>query len=103
MVTFNNCDELLDFLHNNYANPVCEEAIFQGDKVRLSGYNPRDLDFVCFSPKYNRTIFFISKPSVYKTLVLTILIGSGRPDELYGIELPSYVKDELINTALGLY
>lgn len=102
MLEFSNCDELLDFLHDNYANPVCEEAIFQGEKVVLSGYNPQTTDFLVLSPKYNRTMFFISKTSVHKTFVLTILIGSGRPDELYGVELPSYVKDELIDTALGL-
>ena len=34
----NGCDELIEFLKENYQNPVCGDVLFQGDVVNINGY-----------------------------------------------------------------
>lgn len=34
----NGYDELIEFLKENYQNPVCGNVLFQGDVVNINGY-----------------------------------------------------------------
>ncbi len=101
---FNNCDELIKFLIDNHDNPICGNASFQGDSIDINGYaHPREIS-ECVPLSENSMEFFIigEVNEVTNTFVLVITDNAtDYPDEDYGVELPAYVRDELIATLKG--
>ena len=94
--TLNGCDELIEFLKESYQNPVCGNILFQGDMVEFNGYAvPKEGEVI---PVGNATFTVGTVNEVTDTFVLTI----GKfTDEDYGVELPAYVREELIATLKG--
>lgn len=100
----NNCNELIEFLKENYQNPVCGNVLFQGDVVNINGYGT-PMNASEFIPVSEDSIeFFIvgGVNEVTNTFVLVISANNtDYPDEDYGVELPAYVREELIATLRG--
>lgn len=91
----NNCDELKDFMMNHFENPLIGIANFQGNDVEFSGYAiPKDGEVIFVD---NHRAFKVGK-IIIDTFVLTL---SDVPDEGYGVELPSYIREELIDTLIN--
>lgn len=91
----NNCDELKDFMMNHFENPLIGIANFQGNDVEFSGYAiPKDGEVIFVD---NHRAFKVGK-IIIDTFVLTL---SDVSDEGYGVELPSYVREELIDTLIN--
>lgn len=99
--TLNNCDELLKFMFDTYDHPYDGYIEFQGDRVKFDfAYWEPDLFIV--SPKFPKTMFFLFT-GVFEegTIGLGILVGSGTLDAFPCVELPAYIKDELVATIKG--
>lgn len=95
IITLNNCDELKHFIINHFENPLIGIVNFQGDNVEFGGYAiPKDGEVIFVD---NHKSFKVGK-IIIDTFVLTL---SDVPDEGYGVELPSYVREELIATLKG--
>lgn len=99
---FNNCDDLINFMVENYNHPYIGEAVFQGDKILIDGFMPNiEVDtIIVASAKHPGAVFLVSPWSDGK-IELTIIIGKGNLDQKPGAILPAYVKDELITTIEG--
>lgn len=101
---FNNCNELIEFLKENYQNPVYGNVLFQGDVVNINVYGT-PMNASEFIPVSEDSIeYFIvgGVNEVTNTFVLVISANNtDYPDEAYGIELPAYVREELIATLIG--
>lgn len=96
--SFNNCDELRDFMMYHFDNPLNGTAFFQGDMVEFDGYAVPKKGEVIHIDSYdvNFTVGTINGGT--KTFVLTL----GKfTDEAFGVELPAYVREELIATLQG--
>lgn len=100
----NNCDDVLEFLVKTYKHPYCDEVFFQGDLHVADGFIPdiRIGTVIIDSPKYERTIFIVG-PEENGEFLLSIIIVSGTFDQMPGIVLPGYVREEIIATAKGEY
>lgn len=99
---FNNCDELVNFMVENYDHPYIGEASFQGDRVIFDGLMPNiSVDtIIVASAKHPRAVFLVS-PWHDGEIELSIITGKGNLDQKPGAILPAYVKDELIATIRG--
>lgn len=94
----NNCDALNAFLMTHKDNPISGIADFQGDMVEFSGYAVPKEGEVIPVDNYgvNYTVGAINE--VTNTFILTC----GKfTDEGFGVELPAYVREELIATLKG--
>lgn len=100
MLTFNNCDELLDFMYSNYNFPYQGYVEFEGDTIECCGMSPNTQGQLIVSPKYTRTAFFVGR-TVDDKFVLSIVKDSAFIDELPSVVLPKYVKTEIIATIKG--
>ena len=98
---FQGCDDLLKFMYDNYSEPYTAHADFEGTEVKFEfAYWEPDLFIV--TPLFPKTMFFIdTHVSERGTIGLGILVGSGTLDAFPCVELPAYVKDELIATIKG--
>ena len=92
----NNCDELRDFMMSHFDDPLNGTACFQGDMVEFNGYAvPKEGEVIPID-SVNFTVGTVNE--VTNTFVLTL----GKfTDEAYGVELPAYVREELIATLKG--
>ena len=90
-----NCDGLKAFLMFHIDDPICGTADFQGDMVEFTGYAvPKEGEVIPVDGYgVNFTVGTVNE--VTNTFVLTL----GKSiDEAYGVELPAYVREELIAT-----
>lgn len=93
-----NCDDLKAFLMFHIDDPICGTADFQGDMVEFTGYAvPKEGEVIPIDGyDVNYTVGAINE--VTNTFVLTF----GKfADEAYGVELPAYVREELIAILKG--
>lgn len=98
LVTLNSCDELRDFMIYNVDNPLNGTACFQGDMVEFNGYAVPKEGEVIPVYRYNEYFTVGTVNEVTNTFVFTL----GKfADEAYGVELPAYVREELIATLKG--
>ena len=94
----NSCDELRDFMIYHFDEPLSVIANFQGDVVEFDGYAvPKEGEVIPVdSYGVNFTVGTVNE--VTNTFVLTL----GKfADEAFGVELPAYVREELIATLKG--
>lgn len=92
----NNCDELRDFMMSHFDDPLIGTSCFQGDMVEFNGYAvPKEGEIIPID-SVNFTVGTVNE--VTNTFVLTLGKFS---DEAYGVELPAYVREELIATLKG--
>lgn len=92
----NSCDALKAFMLSHLDESLSGTADFQGDVVEFNGYGvPKEGEIIPVD-NYNFTVGTISE--VTNTFVLTL--GKSY-DEAFGVELPSYVRKELITTLKG--
>lgn len=94
----NNCDELKDFMMSHFDDPLNGTFCFQGDMVEFNGYAvPKEGEIIPVDGHdVNFTVGTINE--VTNTFVLTL---GKSTDEAYGVELPAYVREELIATLKG--
>lgn len=95
---FNNCDELRDFMVSHLDESLSAIADFQGGMVEFDGYAvPKEGEVIPVDGYgVNFTVGTINE--VTNTFVLTL----GKfADEAFGVELPAYVREELIATLKG--
>lgn len=92
----NNCDELRDFMMSHFDDPLNGTSCFQGAMVEFNGYAVPKEGEVIPVDSVNFTVGTVNE--VTNTFVLTLGKFS---DEAYGVELPAYVREELIATLKG--
>lgn len=94
----NNCDELRDFMMYHVDDPLNGTACFQGDMVEFNGYAVPKEGEVIPADGYGVDYTVGAINEVTNTFVLTL----GKfTDEAYGVELPAYMREELIATLKG--
>ena len=96
--TLNSCDDLRDFMLSHLDESLSGTANFQGDMVEFNGYAvPKEGEIIPVDGyDVNFTVGNVNE--VTNTFVLTL----GKfADEAFGVELPSYVREELISTLKG--
>ena len=94
----NNCDELRDFMMYHVDDPLNGTACFQGDMVEFNGYAVPKEGEIIPAEGYGVDFTVSTVNEVTNTFVLTL----GKfTDEAYGVELPAYVREELIATLKG--
>ena len=107
MKILNNCNELLAYLFEIYDDTkyACGgHIIFQGDICEIEGAIPDRECILMPSYKFPRTIFAIDDYDKNGQFTLYIFKGDSFVlDQTLAIELPNYVKDELIATIKGEY
>ena len=95
---FNSCDELRDFMLSHLDESLSVIADFQGGMVEFDGYAvPKEGEVIPVDGyDVNFTVGTVNE--VTNTFVLTL----GKfADEAFGVELPAYVREELIATLKG--
>ena len=107
MKRLNNCDELLAHLFEAYNDTkyACGGHImFQGDICEIGGVMPDRWCTLMPSCKFPRTVFVIDDYDRNGQFTLYIFKGDSFVlDQTLAVELPNYVKDELIATIKGEY
>ena len=94
----NSCDDLKAFMLSHLYEPISGTAEFQGDMVEFDGYAvPKEGEVIPVDGYgVNFTVGIVNE--VTNTFVLTL----GKfADEAFGVELPAYVREELIATLKG--
>lgn len=95
--TLNSCDDLKAFMLSHLGEYLSGTADFQGDMLEFDGYAvPKEGDIIPVDNHGNFTVGTVNE--VTNTFVLTL--GKSY-DEAFGVELPSYVREELISTLKG--
>ena len=96
-----NCNDLLQFMYENYSEPYTGPAEFEGIEVEFQfAYWEPELFIV--TPLFPQTMFFLdTHVTMEGNIALGILVGTGTLDAFPCVELPAYVKDELIATIKG--
>ena len=93
----NSCDDLKDFMLSHLDESLSGTADFQGDIVEFNGYAvPKEGEVIPIDNYGNFTVGTVNE--VTNTFVLTL---GKSVDEAFGVELPSYVRGELISTLKG--
>lgn len=93
----NSCDDLKAFMIAYLDESLSGTADFQGDTIEFNGYAvPKEGEIIPIDNCGNFTVGTISE--VTNTFVLTL--GKSY-DEAFGVELPAYVREELIATLKG--
>ena len=107
MKEINNCDELLAYLFEIYDDTkyACGGHImFQGDICEIGGVMPDRKCILMPSYKFPKTVFVIDEYDKDDEFNLYIFKGDSFVlDQTLAVELPNYVKDELIATIKGKY
>ena len=95
--TLNSCDDLKAFMLSHLDESLSGTANFQGDIVEFDGYAvPKEGEIIPVDKYSNFTVGIANE--VTNTFVLTL----GKfADEDFGVELPTYVREELIATLKG--
>ena len=90
----NSCDDLKAFMLSHLYEPISGTANFQGDIVEFNGYAvPKEGEII---PVDNYGNFIVGTvDEVTNTFVVTL---GKSVDEAFGVELPAYVREELITT-----
>ena len=93
----NSCGDLKAFMLSHLDESLSDTADFQGDIVEFNGYAvPKEGEVIPVDNYGNFTVGNASE--ITNTFVLTL----GKfADEAFGVELPSYVREELIATLKG--
>ena len=92
--TLNNCNDLRDFMVSHLDESLSDTANFQGDMIEFNGYAvPKEGEVIPVDYDVNFTVGTVS--DITNTFVLTL--GKSY-DEAFGVELPAYVREELITT-----
>ena len=94
----NSCDELRDFMLFHLDESLSGTADFQGDMVEFDGYAvPKEGEVIPVDDyDVNFTVGTVNRGT--NTFVFTL----GKfTDEALGVELPAYVREELIATLQG--
>ena len=90
----NSCDDLKAFMLSHLDEYLSGTAYFQGDMLEFDGYAvPKEGEIIPVDNYGNFTVGTVSE--VTNTFVLTL--GKSY-DEAFGVELPAYVREELIAT-----
>ena len=91
----NSCDDLKDFMLSHLDESLSDTANFQGDIVEFNGYAvPKEGEIIPVDG-YNVNFIVGTINEVTNTFILTL----GKfADEAFGVELPAYVREELITT-----
>ena len=90
----NSCDDLRDFMVSHLDESLSGTADFQGNIIEFNGYAiPKEGEIIPVDKYSNFTVGTVS--NITNTFVLTL----GKfADEAFGVELPAYVREELIAT-----
>ena len=90
----NNCDNLKAFMLCHLDDSLNDTANFQGTIIEFNGYAvPKEGEVIPVDDGVYFTVGTVNE--VTNTFVLTL----GKfADEAFGVELPSYVREELIAT-----
>ena len=92
--TLNSCDDLRDFMLSHLDESLSGTANFQGDMVEFNGYAvPKEGEIIPVDGYGDFTIGTVDE--VTNTFVVTL---GKSVDEAFGVELPAYVREELITT-----
>ena len=93
----NSCDDLKAFMLCHLDDSLNDTANFQGTIIEFNGYAvPKEGEIILVDDDINFTVGTVNE--VTNTFVLTL----GKfADEAFGVELPSYVREELIATLKG--
>lgn len=90
----NSCDDLKAFMLSHLDEYLSGTACFQGTMIELDGYAvPKEGEVIPVDNYGNFTVGTVSE--VTNTFVLTL---GKSVDEALGVELPAYVREELIAT-----
>ena len=93
----NSCGDLKAFMLFHLDESLSGTADFQGDIVEFNGYAvPKEGEVIPIDNYGNFTVGTVNE--VPNTFVLTL---GKSVDEAFGVELPSYVREELISTLKG--
>ena len=93
----NSCDELRDFMLFHLDESLSGTADFQDDIVEFNGYAvPKEGEIIPVDSYGNFTVGTVNE--VTNTFVVTL---GKSVDEAFGVELPAYVREELIATLKG--
>ena len=93
----NSCDNLKTFMLCHLDDSLNDTANFQGTIIEFNGYAvPKEGEVIPIDNDINFTVGTINE--VDNTFVLTLGKAS---DEAFGVELPAYVREELIATLKG--
>ena len=93
----NSCDDLRDFMVSHLDESLSGTANFQGDIVEFNGYAvPKEGEIIPVDNYGNFTVGTVNE--VTNTFVVTL---GKSVDEAFGVELPAYVREELIATLQG--
>lgn len=92
--TLNSCDGLKAFMLSHLDKSLSGTAYFQGDMLEFDGYAvPKEGEIIPVDGYGNFTVGTVNE--VTNTFVLTL----GKfADEAFGVELPAYMREELIAT-----
>lgn len=94
----NSCDDLAAFMMSHLGESLSGTANFQGDMVEFNGYAVPKEGEVIPVDGYGVNFTVGTLNEVTNTFVLTL----GKfADEDFGVELPAYVREELIATLKG--
>lgn len=93
----NGCDGLKAFMLSHLDKSLSGTAYFQGDMLEFDGYAvPKEGEIIPVDGYGNFTVGTVNE--VTNTFVLTL----GKfADEAFGVELPAYMRKELIATLKG--
>lgn len=95
--TLNGCDDLKAFMLSHLDKSLSGTAYFQGDIVEFNGYAvPKEGEVIPVDNYGNFTVGTVNE--ITNTFILTL--GKSY-DEAFGVELPAYVREELIATLKG--
>ena len=95
---FNNCDELRDFMLSHLDESLSVIADFQGGMVEFDGYAVPKKGEVIPMDGYGINFTVGTVNEITNTFVLTL----GKfADKAFGVELPAYMREELIATLKG--
>lgn len=100
---FMSCYELEEFMVERYDNPYEGEAIFQGDFVMMGGF-PVEVNsesILIVSPKYKGVVWLVTDINKDGWFRLSILKDYAQFDQLPSVDLPNYVKYQLIEVLQG--
>lgn len=95
------CDNLLQFMYENYSEPYTGPAEFEGTEVEFQ-FTYWEPELFIVTPLFPQTMFFLDTHVTGEgNIALGILVGTGTLDAFPCVELPAYVRKELIATLKG--
>ena len=93
----NSCDALKTFMLSHLDESLSGTADFQGNIIEFNGYAvPKEGEIIPVDKYSNFTVGTVNE--VTNTFVATL---GKSVDEAFGVELPAYVRGELISTLKG--